>query len=369
MRTLEDKQNQVILIAVGDIMLGELPLCLGHGVGSKIKENGAISPFLQVAPILKKGDIVFGNLEAVLSNNSRDKKCLSSVAMRATPEAVNGLAYAGFNVLSLANNHALEHGDEALTETMSILSAHDIKYVGVDANITRAREPLIIGIKDITIALLAYCLVIDRTAFTTTTNSEEICSDVRKAKANSNIVVVSLHWGNEYIRRPSPQQISLAHQIIDSGADVILGHHPHVLQGIEKYHNGLVAYSLGNFVFDMTYLTETRSSIMVEFRLSKKGVAGYRMIPIYISDEYAPYILSGKQKELALGELDKLSAYLVEDGSANYGGKEGEYIKQVDCLRNQASRRMMRYFARNLYRYPPRFAFQIITNYLRKHLR
>lgn len=161
------------IYAVGDIMLGDHPICIGHGVGSKISKTGAIYPFLQVAPGLKNADIVFGNLEAVLSNSRMDKKRLGSVSMRAVPEAIEGLTYAGFNVLSLANNHALEHGEEPLSETMSILSENNIKYVGVDTGIAKAREPFIMHIKGIRIAFLAYCLVPDKTAYISIKDPEE----------------------------------------------------------------------------------------------------------------------------------------------------------------------------------------------------
>lgn len=364
------QRSSVALMAVGDIMLGNHSTCVGHGVNTKIKKKGANYPFLQIVSTLRKGDIVFGNLEAVLSNNGVNRKQLSSVSMRAMPEAVEGLIYAGFNILSLANNHALEHDEEALFETMNTLSQHNIKYVGVDSDIAKARESLIMHIKGITIAFLAYCLVPDKTAYISIKDTEEICLDVHKTKSQADIVVVSLHWGSEYIESPSPSQIRLAHQIIDSGANIILGHHPHVLQGVESYKGGIIAYSLGNFVFDLTYLEETRSSTILECSLSKEGVADYKLHPVYINNQYAPYLLQGKEGEALLTKLDKLSLELNEENlvKVNYKEQEREYKKEVEVLRRRASRRMMRYFIRNIYRYPPRFASQIITGYLRKHL-
>lgn len=366
METVTEKTH-VTLMAVGDIMLGDHPLYIGHGVGAKIKKWGTIYPFKQVASILKGGAFVFGNLEAPLSSKEMDNKHPSSLIMKALPESVEGLKYAGFNILSLANNHALEHGEESLFETINILLQNNINPIGVDSDISKAREPLILDIKGITIAFLAYCLVPDKTAYISIKNPEEICSDAKKVKSHADVVVVSLHWGSEYIEKPSPSQIRLAHQIIDSGADLILGHHPHVLQGIEEYHNGLVAYSLGNFVFDLNCVEETRSTVILECTLSKEGVVGYKLVPMHINDQYVPHLLQGEKGEPLLARLSKLSTELKGDKSADYEEKEQEYKRCVEVIRKRASRRMMRYFISNIYRYPIRFTFKTAVDYLKKH--
>jgi poly-gamma-glutamate synthesis protein (capsule biosynthesis protein) len=366
METVTEK-TQITLMAVGDIMLGEHPLYIGHGVGAKIKKWGTTYPFKQVTSILKEGALVFGNLEAPLRSKEIHNRDPSSLIMRAIPEAVEGLKYAGFNVLSLANNHALEHGEEALFETIDILLQNSITPIGANSDISKAREPLILDIKGITIAFLAYCLVPDKTAYISIRNPEDICSDAKKAKSRADILVVSLHWGSEYIEKPSPSQIRLAHQIIDSGADLILGHHPHVLQGVEEYHNGLVAYSLGNFVFDLNCVKETRSTVILECELSEDGVVGYKLVPMHINDQYAPYPLQGEEGEVLLARLSRLSTELKGEESASYDEEEQEYKRRVEVLRKRASRRMMRYFAGNIYRYPLRFTFHTAVNYLRKH--
>jgi len=355
-------------MAVGDIMLGDSTLCIGHGVGAKIKARGVTFPFLHVADVLRKGDIVFGNLEAVLSNNGMDKKYLNSVAMRAMPEAVAGLNYAGFSVLSLANNHILEHGSHSLLETAQVLAQHNIKYSGVDTPSSKARRPLMVNAKGIKIAFLSYCLVPDKTAYISINGHDEICHDVRKAKSQADIVVVSLHWGSEYIERPAPWQVNLAHHIIDSGANVISGHHPHVLQGIESYNRGVIAYSLGNFVFDMNYIEETIYSVILECKLSKKGVDDFKLYPIIIGADYAPQPLLGGEGERLLTRLNRLSSELKAESSLNHMIAGEEYSKQAESSRRQARKKMWRYFANKIYKYPYRYAFQIVENSLRKYL-
>jgi poly-gamma-glutamate synthesis protein (capsule biosynthesis protein) len=352
----------ITLIAVGDVMLGDSPLCPGHGVGSLIKKEGVVPLFEQVAPIMKKGDIVFGNLEAVLSSKGINPRKTNSLLMRAAPQSVKGLKLVGFNVFSIANNHSLEHGEQTVTETKDILSRHGIKHVGIGRTSAESRQPLILEIKGINIAFLAYCLVPDKTAYISTDDPEEICSDVKKAKARADLAVVSIHWGNEYMEKPSPYQIVLAHRIIDSGTDVILGHHPHVLQGIEIYHNGLIAYSLGNFIFGMNYIEETRESIILNCQLSKHGVVGYELHPLYSKEKYNPVILGGEDRIRVLTRLKQLSSKLEKDSACN----TQEYEKKVTELRTSASKRMMKYFLLNIYRYPPLFTIKTILNYLKK---
>lgn len=360
-------ETQVTLMAVGDIMLGDRPICIGHGVGTKIKKRGVNYPFSQVVPTLKRGDIVHGNLEVVLSNSGMDSKRLSSVQMRAMPKAVEGLTYAGFNVLSLANNHILEHGEKALLETMSILSQHNIKYIGVASNVTKAREPLIMDIKGITIAFLAYCLVPDKTAYITIEDPKEICSDVKKAKSSADIVIVSLHWGNEYIEKPSLSQIRLAHQTVDSGAMVILGHHPHVLQDIEKYHRGVIAYSLGNFVFDM-WQEKMRKSMILRICFSKEGITDMEVLPVHINNSYQPEILQGKRAKGLSSETERQSSNIAIEDSHDLANSMQEYDVEVASHRRQYRRELKWYFLKHLYRYPPRFTLQLVKEYLNREL-
>lgn len=356
------KQGTITLTAVGDIMMGDSALCPGYGVGALIKKSGAIPLFEKAAPILKKGDIIFGNLEAVLSNKGMNYQKPYSFLMKAPPEAIKGLQFAGFNVLSLANNHILEHGEEAVAETKSILSEYGIKYIGIDKNVVDPKQFVVSDFKGIKIVFLAYCLIPDKTAYSSTSDPQEICSELKSAKTIADLVVVSLHWGNEYIEKPSPFQIELAHRFIDSGAEVILGHHPHVLQGIELYHHGLIAYSLGNFIFGMNYIQETRDSVILECELSTKGVIDYKLNPLHIDDKYRPVPLEGQRKQRPLARLEQLSSHFEQISESD----TQEYEKLVTKLRKSASRRMMLYFLSHIYRYPLPFTVYTIKEYLNK---
>lgn len=348
-----NKIPNVTLMAVGDIMLGDHPICLGHGVGSKIKKMGPKFPFLYVASILHEADIVFGNLEAVISGAEINTKSLKSLQLKALPEVVEGLKYAGFNILSLANNHILEHGNEAMFETLDILSKCGINSAGV--NKTSKKQPLIFEKNKIKIAFLAYCLIRDKTAYCSVDDYDEICTDVTNCKKNADIVIVSLHWGNEFIRKPSLNQIKIAHDIIDAGATLILGHHPHVLQGIEYYKKGIIAYSLGNFIFDM-WQKRMRESMIFCCDISKNGVVDVKTIPIYINKAHQPEIAQDNCAKKILSVIHKPIKMDSDDG----------YFREVALRRKQYRQDVKKHFITNFFRYHPRIALQLITKSLEK---
>jgi poly-gamma-glutamate synthesis protein (capsule biosynthesis protein) len=347
--------GKIVVTAVGDLMLGDGPLNPGFGVASYIRNVGGDSLFKVVKPILERGDIVFGNLEAVLACGVIGKTASNHRQLIGSPSSVSSLKQAGFNVLSIANNHALEHGNTAMLDTIEHLKKEHIRTIGQNLEI--------IEIKGTKVALLAYCLIEDSTAYTSTVNPDQICSQIKKAKSETSLVIVSMHWGDEFIHRPSLRQIELAHKMIDSGASLIIGHHPHVVQGIEMYNNGLIAYSLGNFVFDMGYIPETRNSFILECSLTYNGkMDDYNLFPIYINDAFQPVPLSGVEREQALGEIERLSRYTSER-EENYSES---YEVELLSRRKRARNKMKLQFIKNIYRYPFGFTVKVMADYARK---
>jgi len=345
-KTSSDNQEYVTLMAVGDIMLGDHPICIGHGVGSKIKKEGAKYIFQHVRGLLNEADIAFGNLEAVLSKKNLNEKDVDSASLRAMPESADGLTYAGFNVLSLANNHIMEHGKEALLDTMNILRKNGIKYVGP--------EDVVLSIRGTKVVFLAYCLL-DEPGTCCKAESSEIIENVKRVKSKADIVIVSLHWGDEFIHKPSRYQVKLAHEIIDSGANIILGHHPHVLQGVEMYNGGLIAYSLGNFVFDM-WQEKMRESVILKCLISD-SVIRRELIPVSINENFQPQVLRGEEATKVLLKLNPLSQSLSGKLSS-----DTEYVKEVAHYRRRYQRDIKIYFLRKFYTYAPRFTMQHISS-------
>ncbi|MBW2992959.1 CapA family protein [Candidatus Woesearchaeota archaeon] len=242
------------ILLTGDIMLS-------RGVAKRIKEHGSLFPFENISHILKQGDIVFGNLECPISDRGtrRNKRYV----FRANPESIKGLISAGFNVLSVANNHILDYGSEAFEDTVTFLKQNNILPAGQNLAVLRG------------IGFLAYSFNF---------SEETILKDIRDAKRKVNFLVVSMHWGKEYSFEPTDDQKRLARLMIDNGADIIAGHHPHVLQLIEKYKNGLIIYSLGNLVFDQYSHQGVKDSMIVKVNEEMK----IEKIPVHINDDYQP---------------------------------------------------------------------------------
>ncbi|MCZ7393346.1 MAG: CapA family protein [Candidatus Methanoperedens sp.] len=343
-------------MAVGDIMLGDHPICLGHGVGSVIKKEGPEYIFDNVSDVLKKADITFGNLESVLSDIGIDYGNYNTIQLRGAETSVNGLLHAGFDVLSIANNHILEHGENSLIRTKKLLSDNGILAVGVSENKRKSREPVIFVRNGISFGFLAYCLVRDKTAYCSVEDSQDMISDIRKAKDNIDILIVSLHWGKEFVRKPSPEQFSLAHRIIDAGANLVLGHHPHVLQGVETYNEGMIVYSLGNFVFDM-WQRKMRESMIFSCRFSKNGIVDFKIMPVYINDFYQPCLLQENAKHILLSKImDEFLEHVVEDA----------YQEEVWACRTKYRLELVIHLIINFYKYNPIYLCQIAKNFINK---
>ena len=241
----------ISLIAVGDIMLGDFPLTFGFGVRSMI-DNGT-DIFKNVEQIFQNKDICFGNLECVLSDNNLNKSDIDSQILRGSPAAINILKKANFNVLAIANNHIMQHGETAFRETKALLEQAKILPVGVSEGESGKCVSQYLEVKGLKICFLGYSHrpeKYNKKKLYSHGGKEKIVEQIRECASLSDIVILSLHWGDEFINTPSIDQVVDAHAYVDAGASIILGHHPHILQGVERYNGAVIAYILGNFVFD-----------------------------------------------------------------------------------------------------------------------
>ena len=310
-----ETKKENILTAVGDVCLG----FDGHHIEpilNNMEEKEAFEyPFLNVKRYFE--GIRFCNLEGTLTNFS--KRIPKGFNFKADPKYVNCLKY--FDVVTLANNHTMDFCREGLEETISTLDKSNIKHFGAGINLNEARKEAYIE-DDLKFCFLGYSLIGPEAVFAKeqkegTAGSYKpddilnfIEEDFARVKYNSDILVVSFHWGIEVSHYPNNVQKMLARYSIDIGADVVLGHHPHVLQGIEEYRKGLIFYSLGNFMFSGNRNPSDKDSIIAKIRLSKNGILDYKVMPVKITSiekPYQPYVLEGREKEKALNKLKMYS--------------------------------------------------------------
>lgn len=274
----------VTIMLTGDIMLD-------RGVEYMIEKQGKGDfrfPFLKIADYLKKADILFGNLEGPISD--KGTKVGSIYSFRATPQAIEGLTFAGFDVLSLANNHAFDYGREALEDTVSRLKEMGIEAVGLGT-------PLIKEIKGVKIAFLAYTnsgLPSWGIGWADQNNLEEIKKEIEETKKATDILIVSLHAGEEYQKTPDQFQTDFSKAAIDAGADLVIGHHPHVVQKSEKYKDKWIFYSLGNFVFDQSFSGETMKGLSLEVIIENKKIKGINQKEVKINNYFQPTLTIDK---------------------------------------------------------------------------
>ncbi|MDD4358247.1 MAG: CapA family protein [Candidatus Pacebacteria bacterium] len=248
--TIEEEKPLKILF-VGDMMFD-------RGVEYLLFKNDFDYPFKKIN---LEGDIVVGNLEGPIVNQTKyisDHSMIFSFDKRIAEVLKNN----NFNVLSLANNHTMNMERKGLEETKSFLSLNNIDYVG---------DPTYCSIDDIAAKDNIIFYAVNKTFDFNCTN-EEIALNIKKIKEDNNdkFLIVLIHWGEEYVHEARENQINLAHLMIDSGADLIIGGHPHVIQNIEKYKNKLIFYSLGNFIFDQYFSKETQQGLMINLDLYDK---------------------------------------------------------------------------------------------------
>jgi poly-gamma-glutamate synthesis protein (capsule biosynthesis protein) len=288
----------VTLLFGGDIMLD-------RGVKNSVMKNfgGDYSALFQNLDIVKKVDIAFANLEGPVSDKGVDKHNLYSFRM--DPSVVPALAGAGFNVFSVANNHVGDWGRDAYVDTLARLKENEIQYTGGGNNLQEAEQPTIIEKNGIKIGYLGFSDVgPDWMEATNTDAGVLLASDpnfdsiIQNAAKQVDDLVVSFHWGVEYQTTHNARQEYLAHKAIDDGAKLVIGTHPHVQEDTEVYKNGFIAYSLGNFIFDQYFSSDTMQGMLLQIKLYKNGAMTDQKDTVNLNSAFQPQqvILGPEQK-------------------------------------------------------------------------
>ncbi len=331
-------EKSFTLLACGDILLSRTP-------GKRAAENGYRFLFAGVRDLVSEADISFANLETPASYlGSPYPGKPPNVTFRADPATLFGLAWAGFDVVSLANNHMNDYGARAIGETLDFLDLLGIARSGAGRDLEEARTPAILERDGVRFAFLAYVEPIwsvrgaySIVAFNSLTRAEtkhhgpiprssgpenpsgttgvalavmeDVIADIRSLRESlkPDYLFVSVHWGDEHQHVPNAFQRALGRAAIDAGASAVLGHHPHVLQTLERYGGGFIAYSLGNFVFDMAS-TRTYESMALRLHLSNGKITHVDIIPISIPrGTYAPELSSKKASRERLADIARWS--------------------------------------------------------------
>ena len=278
----------LVLDAVGDVTFGEQ-------VGPAVATYGGGYPWTGVAGTLRAADVTVGNLETSVS--TRGNAAAKQYTFRGPPQALPAMARrAGFDVLTLANNHTKDYGPEALLDTIRYVRAAGMQTIGAGANETLAGRPAVVEAGGLRIAFLGFSDInpagfsaTSSTAGTARADPGTIDREVRAARAHADVVVCFMHWGVELHGEHDSRQAQLASACLGGGAQVVLGAHPHVLGSLLRpTAQTLVAWTLGNFVFPSSGVTARTAVLQV--RIDARGVRGYRLLPAEI-DGFRPRLL------------------------------------------------------------------------------
>ena len=291
------------IVAVGDIFFG-------GGVTELTTVKGRNYCFDAIAPAIQASDIAIGNLESPVCQTEIKAEYLAP-----PPNLLDGLKSAGFDAVSLANNHTLDFGKAGLEQTITALKERDIGYAGAGLDLLSAKQPLTISGNPNFVLLSYYGKKMgtsDRQGYTNGAQLERILEDIKQARKNA-VVIVAMHWGSYCRKLPQKYQVDFARQMIDAGAKLVLGSGPHTLQPVELYHDGIIAYSLGNFVFDSQLFDpprpETRASMMLRITLIGNELFEVAIEPVYLNDEHCPELIDRHSNPQL---FDDISALLVD---------------------------------------------------------
>ena len=283
-------EGSVSLLFTGDIQMD-------RGVRTQVEKNfgGNYNSFFSTAPGIKRADIAVGNLEGPISDVGSNHGSIYSFRM--DPLVAPALATAGFDVVNVANNHAGDWGKEAFIDTLARLTRAHIAYTGGGMTRSEAEKPTIVSRGGTKIGFLGFSDVGPAwLAVGGSTPGILLASDPRRqtiiaeAKKQVDVLVVSFHFGDEYEKTQNERQRVLAHAAIEAGADMVVGHHPHVVEGTELYNGGLIAYSLGNFVFDQSFSPDTMEGLALSVGLTDGAITTIEKHQVTLNAHFQPQL-------------------------------------------------------------------------------
>ena len=348
-------EGTITLAAVGDISFHGEP-------GEATLREGPAYPFAAIAPLLADADVRFGNMESVLVPETFPPQELSPNALASPDRAATALAEAGFDVLNMASNHVLDCGTVGLENTRCVLEELGIKVFGAGLDVEAAHRPVIVERNGLRLGFLGYQEDCNYTyghagAGPAYLIEREILRDMQELRDQVDVLVLSLHADLEFMETPAVWRRDLSRRLVrrlggtttpqTEGADLILEHHPHVPQGVERVGRSLIAYSLGNCLFDShtsSYLVEngphTAHSFVLRVELSRKGVGDFDRLPFAIScpPGQRPVPMEGGELSAGLRYLEYLDAQLADDATVLANWREkclsmlGTYLRRMEGM-------------------------------------
>ncbi|MBP1656969.1 MAG: hypothetical protein H6Q31_1570 [Bacteroidetes bacterium] len=311
----QEETIQLRLLAVGDMNLG-------RKMGRMLLEGDTLAPFRMVEDTFAKYDVVFGNLECPISEQGgMTEHPQNNMIFTAPPVAAWSLARGGINAVSTANNHALDFGTAALHETRRWLDSTGVVHAGTAADPALLYEPALLGRNGIRIALFACTDFVNDSpagwnSVVAAADTGRLFPRMRAWRDSVDFLMLSYHAGNEYTDEPSAAVQEFARRAVDAGADLVVGHHPHVPHGVERYRGAWIVHSLGNFVFRQPGRFWTQHGIAFAVTLERRGktrtMRDARVLPVR-SDFQPTFLEPGAAYDRVIARVRALSTRGIEE--------------------------------------------------------
>jgi len=295
---------------------------LGRRMGDLLKKNGDAWAFQACKPFLDQADLAVCNLESPVGDGG-EEYTEKSVYLKGKPDDLNALSYGGIGLVTLANNHVLDYGPEVMNQTIDGLDRRGILHTGLTSSSGKSQEPVYVEVQGVTLAFLGFCSVCpgkfeadsDRPGVEVALSSVML-PEIKRAKKKADFVIVLVHWGTEYYGVNDLQK-KLALSLHKGGADLVIGAHPHVLQKIQRLGKTLVAYSLGDFLFDLTHAA-CQDSCLLQVDLQKGKKPQWKAVALDLS--------SGRPEPLAeQNEQAQMIQQILKKGY-EYNGRKDEKV-------------------------------------------
>jgi len=300
-RLRAEVEKLVSVAAAGDVNFGD-------GVTPYLSSNGVDYPWPDAGAVFSIADLSFVNLECCISSTGEPVPG-KEYCFRGPVDSAGGIKRAGVDVVSLANNHSKDYGTNAFVETLGHLKESGVAWCGAGMNDAEAYTATVLEAHGRKVGFVAFTSIVPdgwpatsrSPGCATTWGKNTVAETIKRAREKCDYVVASFHWGIELATSPSGDQRGLARLAVDSGADLVLGHHPHVVQGFELYRNRLIAYSLGNFIFSPPREISSKTLSLVAL-LGPRGLVQAKIVPMVISGS-RPVILNGGAADSWLGTV------------------------------------------------------------------
>lgn len=313
-----NKPTEWTMKIAGDIIIGRTVY------EQEMRRNDYTSSFALVKDFLQNADYTVADAEWTAADGI--PHLLQGMSFSSPAKSLDGLSFAGIDSVSLANNHSMNGGVSAFEQMLDNLTNRKIGYFGAGRNYNEAHAPYIADIKGTKVAFLGYTSIPGNyeagpkstgNAFIkigpwypfSEADVVQMEADIRLAKSKADVVIPYFHWSQEYVHEPNEQMRQVAHRAIDAGATMVVGSHPHWVQGIEWYNNSLIAYSLGNFVFDQEQSLKTKQGVVLSTQFAGSKLVRAELVPIQIEQYFQPHLLESNQAQQVLQNIFRSSIW------------------------------------------------------------